>query len=158
MVNPGASLLVSWKRLQHLPGGAWLFSRLVNRLVPYTGSVSPRVRVLEPGHAIVTLRDHRAVRNHLRSIHAVALINLGEFASGLATLTALPEGQRGIVTSLAADYTKKARGALVAEARVPPGAAITEPVDRDAEAEIRDASGDVVAIVRARWRISPARS
>ena len=33
MVNPGASLLVSWKRLQHLPGGAWLFSRLVNRLV-----------------------------------------------------------------------------------------------------------------------------
>jgi hypothetical protein len=28
-------------------------------------------------------------------------------------------------------------------------------VDRDAEAEIRDASGDVVAIVRARWHISP---
>lgn len=158
MVNPGASLLVSWKRLHQLPGGAWLFSRLVNRLVPYTGSVSPRVRVLEPGHAIVTLRDRRAVRNHLQSIHAVALINLGELASGLAMLTALPEGQRGIVTALSADYSKKARGPLVAESRVPPGAALTEPVERDVEAEIRDASGDVVAIVRARWRISPRAS
>jgi acyl-coenzyme A thioesterase PaaI-like protein len=155
MVNPGASLLVSWKRLRNLPGGQWLFSRLVGRLVPYTGSISPRVRTLEPGHAVVALRDHRAVRNHLQSIHAVALINLGEVASGLAMLTALPEGQRGIVTSLAADYAKKARGPLVAEARVAPGAELTEPVDRDAEAEIRDASGDVVAIVRARWRISP---
>jgi acyl-coenzyme A thioesterase PaaI-like protein len=155
MVNPGASLLVSWKRLQYLPGGAWLFSKLVSRLVPYTGSISPRVRTLEPGHAVVTLRDHRAVRNHLQSIHAVALINLGEFASGLAMLTALSDGQRGIVTSLAADYTKKARGVLVAESRVPPAPALMEPVDRDAEAEIRDASGDVVAIVRARWHISP---
>lgn len=156
MVNPGASLLVSWKRLHGLPGGGWLFSRLVSRLVPYTGSISPRVRTLEPGHAVVTLRDHRAVRNHLRSIHAVALINLGEFASGLAMLTSLPAGQRGIVTALSADYTKKARGDLVAAATVPPGEVVAATVDRDAEARILDAAGDVVAVIHARWRISPA--
>ncbi len=156
MVNPGASLLVSWKRLHGLPGGGWLFSRLVSRLVPYTGSISPRVRTLEPGHAVVTLRDHRAIRNHLRSIHAVALINLGEFASGLAMLTSLPTGQRGIVTGLSADYTKKARGDLVAEATVPPGEVIVAAADRDAEARILDGAGDVVAVIHARWRISPA--
>ncbi len=156
MVNPGASLLVSWKRLHGLPGGGWLFSRLVSRLVPYTGSISPRVRTLEPGHAVVTLRDHRAVRNHLRSIHAVALINLGEFASGLAMLTSLPTGQRGIVTALSADYTKKARGDLVAEATVPPGKVVMAAVDREAEARILDGAGDVVAVIHARWRISPA--
>jgi len=157
MVDPGASLLVSWKRLQHFPGGPWIFGQLVSRLVPYTGSISPRVRVLEPGHAVVALRDHRAVRNHLQSIHAVALINLGEFASGLAMLTALPTGQRGIVTALSADYMKKARGELVAEAIVPPGADIMEAVDRDAEAQIVDPAGEVVAVIHARWRISPAR-
>ena len=156
MVNPGASLLVSWKRLHGLPGGGWLFSRVVSRLVPYTGSISPRVRTLEPGHAVVTLRDHRAIRNHLRSIHAVALINLGEFASGLAMLTSLPTGQRGIVTGLSADYTKKARGDLVAEATVPPGEVIVAAADRDAEARILDAAGDIVAVIHARWRISPA--
>jgi acyl-coenzyme A thioesterase PaaI-like protein len=149
MVNPGASLLVSWKRLHRLPGGLWLFSRLVSRLVPYTGSIRPRVELLEPGHAVVRLRDHRAVRNHL-------LINLGEFAGGLAMLTALPPGQRGIVTALGAEYGKKARGDLVAEATVPPGATITEAEEREAVAELRDAAGDVVAVVRARWRIAPA--
>lgn len=156
MVELGASLLVSFKRLHGLPGGRWLFSRIVGRMVPYTGSIAPVVQALEPGHAVVTLRDHRAVRNHLESIHAVALINLGEFASGLAMLTALPAGHRGIVTSLSADYTKKARGDVMAESRVPPGEPVTEPVDREAEAEIRDAEGDVVAVIHARWRISLA--
>lgn len=156
MVEPGVSLLVSWKRLHGLPGGRWLFSRMVGRTVPYTGSISPIVQALEPGHSVVALRDHRAIRNHLHSIHAVALINLGEFASGLAMLTALPAGHRGIVTSLSADYLKKARGDVVAESRVPPGEPVTEPVDREAEAVIRDAEGDVVAVIRARWRISPA--
>lgn len=156
MVNPGASLLVSWKRLHRLPGGLWLFSRLVSRLVPYTGSIRPRVELLEPGHAVVRLRDHRAVRNHLQSIHAVALINLGEFAGGLAMLTALPPGQRGIVTALGAEYGKKARGDLVAEARVPPGDVVAEEEEREVAAELRDDAGDVVAVVRARWRIAPA--
>ncbi len=155
MPNPGASLLVSWKRLRRLPGGAWLFGKLVSRLVPYTGSIAPRVRVLEPGHAVVALRDHRAIRNHLQSIHAVALINLGEFAGGLAMLTALPAGQRGIVMSLSADYTRKARGTLVAAATVPPGTELTAAEDRDVEAVVHDDAGEVVAVVRARWRISP---
>lgn len=156
--SPGASLLVTWKRLRSLPAGPWLFSRILGRMVPYTGSIRPKVTVLEPGHALVTLHDRRAVRNHLRSVHAVALVNLGELASGLAMLTALPAGQRGIVTALSAEYHKKARGTLTAESRVPPDTVLTDPADRDAEAEIRDAEGDVVAVVRARWRISPVAS
>lgn len=151
---PGARILAQWHRLRHLPGGPWLFSRILGRMVPYSGTIGARVRTLEPGYAVLTLKDRRKVRNHLASVHAIALANLGELASGLATLTGLHEGVRGIVTRIDVEYRKKARGLLRAEAHaeIP---AVSAPIDHEAVAEIFDASDEIVAVVRAFWRLSP---
>lgn len=146
-------LLRTWRRLAPWPGGRLLFSWLLGRTARYTGSIRAHVLTLEPGHARVALRDRRAVRNHLRSIHAVALANLGEVTSGIAMLTALGPTVRGIVTQLRVDYLKKARGRLMAEARAAPPTTITGPVDFDVAAEITDATGDAVARVTVRWRL-----
>lgn len=152
-MNPG-HLLAYWQRLSPWPGGRWLYSRLLGVAVPYSGSIGARVEQLEAGHAVVSLRDRRAVRNHLHSIHAVALINLAELTSGQAMLTAVGPAVRGIVTGIRMEYHRKARGVVVADSTVTPPA-VTAPVQAEVSAELRDAAGELVATGYVTWLLSP---
>lgn len=154
----GAALLALWNRLRGTAGGRRLFGWLLGRIVPYTGTIRPRIRALERGLAVVDMADRRRVRNHLGSVHAIALMNLGEVASGLALLTALPDDWRGIVTGLSIEYTKKARGRLTASASAAapvPEAGTDHAREMAVEAVIRDEAGDVVARAIAHWRVGP---
>lgn len=145
-----------WRRMRPLPGGTWLFSQIFGWRVPYSGSVRPHIRVLEPGHAEVEIPDRRANRQHLGSIHAIALINAAEQASGLALLTGLPDGIRGIVTQISMQYFKKARGTIraVCGVAIP---TVTGNIEFDVTADCLDRSGDVVARACVRWRLGPER-
>ena len=134
-------------------------------MVPYTGALGARVEELAPGRVRITLRERRGVRNHLRSIHAVALVNLGELATGLAVVTTLPRELRGIVTELSAVYHAKARGRVEAVCRFEaPGVVGGPETIRDdgvgtpveAVAHITDASGREVATVTAQWMLGRA--
>ncbi len=145
------NILKWWQRLSSLPGGARLFSMFLGWMAPYSGTIGALVEELEPGRVRVALRDRRKVRNHLKSIHAIALINLGEIATGLAVLSSLSDNMRGIVLGLQAEYVKKARGKLVAQASLDLPEGFEDNTDFEISAEIIDESGDVVAIVRANW-------
>jgi len=148
------ALLRLWRRLRGLPGGPWLFSFLIGRRVPYTATIGARVVELRPGYARLEMRDRRRVRNHLDSIHAVALTNLGELAGSLAMTVLVPPEGRWIVTGLATEYLKKARGRLTAECSIE-GIDWRRPGDYRGEVTIRDGDGDVVARVIPAWRIGP---
>ena len=151
---PGERLRSRWQRLSKFPGGKTLFSLLVGWMTPYSGTMGARVAELEPGWCRVTLRDRRRVRNHLASVHAMALANLAEMASGLAVLAGLPPGVQGIVTGFSITYLKKARGLLTAECRVS-GLDVTTEQEYEAPVTVTDTQGDVVATATARWRLRP---
>jgi acyl-coenzyme A thioesterase PaaI-like protein len=108
--------------------------------------------VLEPGHCVVKLKERRKLRNHLRSVHAMALANLGEMTTGLALMNGLSDKTRGILTRFDIEYMKKARGLLTAECRceVPSS---NQDLELDVRCDIRDTAGDVVSIVTAHWLI-----
>lgn len=148
----GEKMLSRWQRLSALPGGRWLFSFMLGRFAPYTGSIGAEVKDIRPGYAKVELRDRRKVRNHLNCIHAIALMNLGEVTTGLALLSGLRPGVRGIITGLSIEYFKKARGRLVsvAEATQPE---VSGDIEHEVHADIKDQNGEVVARCTAKWRL-----
>jgi acyl-coenzyme A thioesterase PaaI-like protein len=152
--SPGAELRRAWAALAPLPGGKWLFSRFLGLINRYSGSTGARVEALEPGYAKVVLRDRAKVRNHVNSVHAVALTNVAELASGLAVLAGLPKSVRGIPIRIAIAFPKKARGRLVAECRcvVP---AVTADVEQEFTSVVRDGTGDEVARATVTWRLGP---
>lgn len=155
MADPAARVATAWRLLSRIPGGRVVFARFLGLLVPYSGSVRARVHTLEPGRSVLSMKERRRLRNHLRSVHALALANLGELASGLAMALALPPGARGIPVRLVVDYRKKARGTITADGRASPPSVASGVVDATATAELRDEAGEVVAEMVVTWRVSP---
>jgi len=152
--TPTNSLLASWHRARSLPAGKALFSFALRRKVPYSGTIRARVDELTAGYAKVRMADRTRVRNHFNSIHAVAMTNLGELASGLAMTAAMPPELRGIPVHFTIEFVKKARGELVAEGRAPiPETA--EQREYEVEAILEDQTGARVARFTARWAVGP---
>ena len=133
-----------WNLLSGMPGGKRVFSRVLGRLVPYSGTIHATVTVLRAGYAEVQMPDRRAVRNHLNSVHAIALANLAELAGNVALMYSLPDDARFIVSGMDIEYTKKARGTITAigEPPIPRSAARAQ---YDVPVILRDATGEQVA-------------
>jgi len=108
-----------WDRVHALPGGTRIFSRAIGLAAPYTSTIGAHVEVLRRGHAEVTLRDRKAVRNHIQCVHAIALANLAELAGNVAVAYSLPDDARFIVAGMRLDYKKKARGTIRATCDCP---------------------------------------
>jgi acyl-coenzyme A thioesterase PaaI-like protein len=146
-----------WSRFRDLPGGPWIFSRVFGLAIPYSGSVSPRIRVLQPGRAVISMRDRRGVRNHLTSVHAIALTNLAEMTTGLALGYGLPDGMRTILVRVECEFLRKARGTITAACDAP---VFTEIVEKEVlvESVLTNEAGDVVAKGRAVWLAGPVKA
>jgi acyl-coenzyme A thioesterase PaaI-like protein len=129
------------RKLHRLPVvGPWLLSSAVTTVVPYFASISPRIVLLEPGRCDVELRNRRRVRNHLGTVHAIAMCNACELAAGMAIEASLPPTLRWIPRGMVVRYLKKAETHLVASARIEN---VTEG-DLVVPVRARDASGQVV--------------
>jgi acyl-coenzyme A thioesterase PaaI-like protein len=133
-----------WNLLSGMPAGKRVFSKLVGRVAPYTGSIHATVTVLRAGYAEVQMPDRRAVRNHLDSVHAIALANLAELAGNVALMYSLPDDARFIISGIDIEYTKKARGTITAVGE-PPIPRTAARAQYDVPVVLRDEGGDEVA-------------
>lgn len=153
-----APLLSLYRRLRRWPGGQWLFSRAVCFKAPYFASISPRITALESDRCEGTLADRRKVRNHIGTVHAIALCNLAELTAGLMVDASLPPGMRWIPRGMQVQYLAKARGTLHAVALpAQPIVTATEAYAMPVMVSIRDRAGSEVFQARIDMWLSPVR-
>jgi|GEM_PF-3828651 len=101
--------LALFNRMKSWPAGTWMFSRGVCSAAPYFKGISPHVTELRPALVTVSMRKHRAVENHLKTVHAIAMCNMAELAGGLLTDVSIPKGARWIPAGMTVQYLAKAK-------------------------------------------------
>ena len=132
-----------FKAIDKVPGGSALFSWAVSVAAPYFRSIKPKVDELRPGYCSIRMKKRWSVQNHLKTVHAIAMCNMAEFAGGLMTEASVGEGSRWIPSGMSVKYIKKAKTDLVA---VSDGSNLNwlEEGELVVPVVITDTSGDVV--------------
>ncbi len=145
-----------WNECKKWPWGRQFFSFNLGCCIPYTGSIKALILEMRAGYAKIQMCDRKSVRNHLDCIHAIALTNLGELATGMALQMGLPESHRCIATHIEIDFLAKARGVLIAECdfELP---STWDPITLPMRSIIRNTNNVDVAIVTTHWQINPRK-
>jgi len=98
-----------YNSFKRFPFGKRLFSFIVCRNAPYFGTIKPLFEELEPGKCIISMKKRKAVTNHLKTVHAIAMCNLVELAGGVCTDVSLPHGVRWIPKGMTVEYIAMAK-------------------------------------------------
>jgi acyl-coenzyme A thioesterase PaaI-like protein len=131
-----------YQRMSKLPFGKHILSRILSLKAPYFATIRPLITAASSGTCTVEMRDRRAVRNHLGTVHAIAMCNMCELAGGLAIELAIPGHLRWIPKGMTVHYLKKAKGTLTAHGEIKEE--VLAPGDFQVPVKIKNAAGDIV--------------
>ncbi|HKJ35043.1 MAG TPA: hotdog fold domain-containing protein [Solirubrobacterales bacterium] len=130
--EPGErTTLAAYRLAERVPFGVGrlAFSGAMRLAAPYFLSIPATVVSAEPGRAEAKMRHLPWVRNHLGTVHAIALCNLAELTMGLAAEATVPASHRWIPKGMTVAYQAKARGTMRATATID----LPEPLPRSGE-------------------------
>ena len=142
------------QRIQRLPAGLWLFSRIVAFRAPYFASIKPVFLDLKPGYAKARVRNRRSVRNHLGTVHAIAMANLCEFIGGTLMEISIRPDMRWIPKGMTIRYLGLAKTDVTAECHIEK-LDWTESQDVILHVQVRDTAGTVVSEAEIPMYVSP---
>ena len=139
-----------YEKLSALPFGRAIFTRAITYKAPYFASIKPEVLSLRPNHCAVLLRKHRAVENHLGTVHVIAIVNALEMAMGTMAEASIPAHLRWIPKGMEVSYTAKATGDITAFAEISADAWHQGP---DVDIEVRATRPDGAVVVSGKIRL-----
>lgn len=137
------------------PLGRYLFSKGVGLKAPYFGTIDARVVDYQKGLAVFRMADTRRVRNHIGTVHAMAMCNLAELCGGMAIDSLVSHTQRWIPQGMNVKYLKKASGPITGTCRIPATAVRLGSVQ--GEIDLRNEQGEQVCVVHIDFLVSPRK-
>jgi acyl-coenzyme A thioesterase PaaI-like protein len=140
-----SQVLSMWKRLNGIPVlgpvvGSRAFSFAFTQRAPYFGSIHPRFTEIRPHRAELVIPKRRGVKNHIGTVHAIALCNGLEAAMGALAEATIPSDKRWIPKGMEVSYTAKATSDITCIAETDP--------EQWTSAALPDSGGDLPVRVR----------
>ncbi|WP_129788537.1 hotdog fold domain-containing protein [Promicromonospora panici] len=104
-----------WKSANSLPViggllGKRIFTLAYTFKAPYFGSIAPRVVNMLPNRAEVVVPNRRRNRNHIGTVHAIAVCNGLEMAMGALAEATVPDDKRWLPKGMEVAYLAKSTG------------------------------------------------
>lgn len=84
------------------------------------GSAKIRYQEISASKVMVSMANHKAMRNHIGQIHACAMALLAETATGFVTAMNVPDSAVVLIKSLKVDFKRPTKGAMTAVATLTP--------------------------------------
>jgi len=147
------STLERYNRLQSLPGGKFIFAKLVGLSAPFFAKIHPKFIDLRHAYCETQIKDRRGVRNHLGTINAGALCSLAEMTGGLALDSVVPSSMRWIPRTMTVQYVAKASGTITAVSEFDP--AIVKEGDVVIPVVVSNRHGNIVFTADITFYVSP---
>ena len=93
-----------------------ILSTTLGNIVPMVGTCGAEYLEITPNKVVVRIKNKRAVRNHIRGVHACAMVLAAETATGFAVGVNLPDDKLPLIKSMQIEFKKRASGDITATA------------------------------------------
>lgn len=142
--------------------GLMVLNQAVRFMVPFNAPHGFRILKLADEEVQIQLPFKRKNLNHVKGIHAAALVTLGEFCAGLSLMKALPISKyRVILSKLSAEYLYQAKTNVTGNISISPEQIAkikSEMISNgktniDLETVITDQNQNIVSKVQTTWQI-----
>jgi acyl-coenzyme A thioesterase PaaI-like protein len=148
---PAVNLMSAYKTLERLPLGRRVFSVGYQFAAPYFLTIPVAIKEVEPGLASARMLQTPWVRNHLGTVHAIALCNLAEYTMGAVAEATIPATHRWVPKGMTVEYKAKARGTMHAIATLELPDPLEDRLELPVDISVRD--GDDAEVFTATIRI-----
>jgi acyl-coenzyme A thioesterase PaaI-like protein len=103
-----------------VPLRSTVLTGIFGRVVPYVGTSGLRYEELSQERVVVSVRNRRAIQNHIKGVHAAGMALLAETATGFVVGMNLPDDKLLLIKSLKVEYLKRTEGDMRAVATLSP--------------------------------------